>query len=71
MIFFYKKYKNQVKKTKKKNLFFIKVYKFVGKGKGDLTSQDIPMLQKVIDEMPQEEAAYHMKRCVDSGLWVP
>jgi cell division cycle protein 37 len=34
-------------------------------------SQDIPMLQKVIDEMPQNEAAYHMKRCVDSGLWVP
>lgn len=21
--------------------------------------------------MPVEEAKYHMKRCVDSGLWVP
>lgn len=21
--------------------------------------------------MPQEEAAYHIKRCIDSGLWVP
>lgn len=21
--------------------------------------------------MPEEEAAYHMKRCVDSGLWIP
>lgn len=21
--------------------------------------------------MPEEEARYHMKRCVDSGLWVP
>ena len=21
--------------------------------------------------MPVEEATYHMKRCVDSGLWVP
>lgn len=21
--------------------------------------------------MPEEEATYHMKRCVDSGLWVP
>lgn len=21
--------------------------------------------------MPREEAEYHMKRCVDSGLWVP
>mgnify|MGYP000543837945 CR=1 FL=1 len=34
-------------------------------------SQDIPLLQKVVEEMPQEEAAYHMKRCIDSGLWVP
>ena len=21
--------------------------------------------------MPEEEARYHMKRCVDSGLWKP
>merc|ERR1719411_194026 len=34
-------------------------------------SQDIAMLQQVIKEMPEEEARYHMKRCVDSGLWVP
>merc|ERR1719430_2947011 len=34
-------------------------------------SQDIGMLQKVIKELPEEEARYHMKRCVDSGLWVP
>ncbi|XP_014252146.1 hsp90 co-chaperone Cdc37-like [Cimex lectularius] len=33
--------------------------------------QDIPMLQKAIAEMPQEDAAYHMKRCIDSGLWIP
>lgn len=33
--------------------------------------QDIPMLQQVIATMNQEEAAYHMKRCVDSGLWLP
>lgn len=33
--------------------------------------QDIPMLQEAISKMPQEEAAYHMKRCVDSGLWLP
>lgn len=33
--------------------------------------QNIEMLQKVISEMPEEEAKYHMKRCVDSGLWVP
>ena len=22
-------------------------------------------------EFPKKEAEYHMKRCVDSGLWVP
>ncbi|XP_011186280.2 hsp90 co-chaperone Cdc37 [Zeugodacus cucurbitae] len=34
-------------------------------------SRDIELLQKTIAEMPVEEAKYHMKRCVDSGLWVP
>ncbi|XP_067000608.1 hsp90 co-chaperone Cdc37 [Anabrus simplex] len=34
-------------------------------------SQDIPLLQETIAKMPEEEARYHMKRCVDSGLWVP
>lgn len=29
------------------------------------------MLQQTIAAMPEEEATYHMKRCVDSGLWVP
>lgn len=32
--------------------------------------QNVPMLQKVLANMSKEEAAYHMKRCVDSGLWV-
>jgi len=34
-------------------------------------SKDIAKLQKTITEFPEEEARYHMKRCVDSGLWVP
>ena len=34
-------------------------------------TKDIAMLQKAILELPKEEAEYHMKRCVDSGLWVP
>ena len=34
-------------------------------------SKDIALLQKVIMEFPKEEGEYHMKRCVDSGLWVP
>lgn len=29
------------------------------------------MLQEAIAKLPPEEATYHMKRCVDSGLWVP
>ncbi|PNF16121.1 Hsp90 co-chaperone Cdc37 [Cryptotermes secundus] len=34
-------------------------------------AQDIPLLQQTIASMPEEDARYHMKRCVDSGLWVP
>lgn len=34
-------------------------------------SKDISKLQEVILKIPKEEAEYHMKRCVDSGLWVP
>ncbi|TDG53218.1 hypothetical protein AWZ03_000033 [Drosophila navojoa] len=34
-------------------------------------SRDVEQLQKIIATMPVEEAKYHMKRCVDSGLWVP
>ena len=33
--------------------------------------QDIGLLQQAITTLPEEEARYHMKRCVDSGLWVP
>jgi len=29
------------------------------------------MLQEAIANMPEEDARYHMKRCIDSGLWVP
>ncbi|RVE44416.1 hypothetical protein evm_010946 [Chilo suppressalis] len=34
-------------------------------------SQDVPLLQATIAKMPEQEAIYYMKRCVDSGLWVP
>ncbi|KAK9296668.1 hypothetical protein QLX08_009391 [Tetragonisca angustula] len=34
-------------------------------------SQDHALLQKTLAEIPQKEAFYHMKRCVDSGLWIP
>lgn len=34
-------------------------------------TQDIGLLQETIMKMPEQEAQYHMKRCVDSGLWVP
>lgn len=28
-------------------------------------------MKEVIAKMPEEDAKYHIKRCVDSGLWVP
>lgn len=34
-------------------------------------TKSIALLKEVIAKMPKEEATYHMKRCVDSGLWVP
>ncbi|CAG2115923.1 unnamed protein product, partial [Medioppia subpectinata] len=34
-------------------------------------SRDVTLLQKTIAELDEEEARVHMKRCVDSGLWVP
>ncbi|KAJ6635342.1 Hsp90 co-chaperone Cdc37 [Pseudolycoriella hygida] len=34
-------------------------------------SRDIAMLQEAITKLPEAEAKYHMKRCIDSGLWVP
>ena len=34
-------------------------------------SREIHLLQEAILKMDPEEAKYHMKRCVDSGLWVP
>ncbi len=34
-------------------------------------SQDVSKLQDAIRALPESEARYHMKRCVDSGLWVP
>jgi len=34
-------------------------------------TKDIQMLQDALTTMPEEEARYHLKRCIDSGLWVP
>lgn len=34
-------------------------------------SKDIQLLQDTLTSMPEEEAKYHLKRCIDSGLWVP
>ncbi|KAM6966507.1 hsp90 co-chaperone Cdc37 [Tautogolabrus adspersus] len=33
--------------------------------------KDIGMLQEAISKMDPTEAKIHMKRCIDSGLWVP
>lgn len=29
------------------------------------------MLQETVAKMPEQEAMYYIKRCVDAGLWVP
>ncbi|CAH1799516.1 unnamed protein product [Owenia fusiformis] len=34
-------------------------------------SKDIQQLQDALLAMPKEEAELHLKRCIDSGLWVP
>ncbi|GFQ78347.1 hsp90 co-chaperone Cdc37 [Trichonephila clavata] len=34
-------------------------------------TKDIELLQKTIATMPEEEARYHIGRCIDSGLWIP
>lgn len=34
-------------------------------------SRDISLLQQAVMDMPKEEAEYHIKRCINSGLWVP
>jgi cell division cycle protein 37 len=33
--------------------------------------RDLPALQELITKMDENDARYHMKRCVDSGLWIP
>lgn len=32
--------------------------------------RDTELLKQVVAAMPEDEAKYHIKRCVDSGLWV-
>ncbi|XP_065176751.1 hsp90 co-chaperone Cdc37-like [Sycon ciliatum] len=33
--------------------------------------KDIAGLQVAMSSLPKEEAAHHLKRCIDSGMWVP
>jgi len=34
-------------------------------------SQDIEMLKEAMSKLPEEDARYHLDRCIKSGLWVP
>lgn len=34
-------------------------------------AQDMQRLQRAIEALPEDEAKYHLRRCEDSGLWVP
>lgn len=33
--------------------------------------KDIDMLKVEMAKLPKEDAEYHLKRCIDSGMWVP
>jgi len=33
-------------------------------------SKDTSLLEKVLTSMPEAEASYHLKRCIDSGMWI-
>ena len=54
------------KKPQHRNIFFLRQIL-----KECFESQDVSKLQEAIRSLPESEARYHMKRCVDSGLWVP
>lgn len=34
-------------------------------------AQDVQRLMAAVESLPEEEAKYHLRRCEDSGLWVP
>ena len=34
-------------------------------------SRDVSLLQQAVLDLPKEEAEYHIKRCIESGLWIP
>ena len=34
-------------------------------------SKNIEALQTALLKLPTDQAQYHMKRCIESGLWVP
>jgi len=34
-------------------------------------TKDMQRLMRAVESLPAEEAKYHMRRCEDSGLWVP
>lgn len=34
-------------------------------------TRDIALLRETTSTMPEDEVKYHIKRCIDSGLWLP
>lgn len=50
---------------------YVKPLYFLQELKQCFETQNIQLLQDTIAKMNEEDARYHMKRCVDSGLWVP
>ena len=34
-------------------------------------TKNVAKLQEVLAQLPKDDATYHMRRCIDAGLWVP
>ena len=34
-------------------------------------SRNVQQLQDVLSKMSRDDAAYHLDRCIKSGLWIP
>ncbi|XP_041839204.1 hsp90 co-chaperone Cdc37 isoform X2 [Melanotaenia boesemani] len=50
----------------------VEVYKSLPKEiQRSFDEKNMQMLQEAMDKLDPEEGRYHLKRCIDSGLWVP
>ena len=68
---YYQLYYPKMIKTRKRNVYMNSLNVNLMCYKRCFEEQDTGMLQEVIRKLGEKDARYHMKRCVDSGLWKP